>query len=794
MDQTFYDAFLIISSTESQDPNVIQEADSFLCTILEENPTQFLIYLLEIINNLNIPSNVRLNAIKSLTIPIQKKKIPQNLDLQTILPQLLETLHRLIPLEGSEEASNFSKAASDTFVCYANSLPASCATVFINSLFEHIQEGISLSYFKKLLYIMSDISYYQYLNELKGQYVSTLFNFIQTLQGDDLEVDEITHFFLLTIGNILKSFDFQEAGEEFTGSVLNIVWQYAPDFPSETSLIFESVVRGYPDLFVKHSEVAQSYMEVLQTSLMMYPFLNIWNSLFYHESSEIFLRAQWENMLGYCIAIIEDDTSDEVIIEDEEANTTNKTVCAIRLIDMIISLNEQECIPVMLKYIHEHIDEQGTPSKFLSSIFAATIATAITDDILSGNTEIQHNIEERDEILFKMLQDESPRVLQQAVREATGLINDKQLIPTEELLEYAFQLFASENNIISDISTKLIAAIANSELEGVRESVMEMMESIIEAYQDVPKVAESLRTMTEIAKKTTPESAALMIERLLELSQILLEEHFTDPTVSPCIGYLTQLIRNAGQLSADYLEPCIAFASQLLERDFEDDGMGLLSALLDIFGDASSDLIQIAIEQVEMNFGSFTNELHLRALIELATSTVAFIEDSDSINNLVISCLEYLDKPNNVIPSATKKSLILLLASINLSKPEVIAAHAEEILQINTIYVSFYNKKGEIVLQMLLNIANSAPDGCENFQLLTLLLQALKSVARKTFPISSNRADVSFQILLLINKKTPNSFSQSFMPINVITYNNLEKIFTPERQKVLHELVSKPEV
>ena len=790
----FYSSFLVISSRDSQDQNAVQEANAYLCAVLEENPTQFLLNLIEIINLDTIPPNIRLNAIKSLTIPIQKQRshLPEGTDLQAVLPPLFDTLHNLIPLEGDETSMKFSKSASDTFICFVNSLLMPDAIKIVNNLFERMQEGITPSYFKKLLFILSSISWHFFLPENIVQYAMHLINFFQTLQGDQPDYDECAHFFLLTLQNILQCFEFQEAGEEFTGEILRIVWEYAKDFPSETSLILTSVIRGVPNLFVNHPEVVESYMEALQSSLAMYPLLDIWNYLYYHKSCEFFLKSQWDNVLGYCVALIETDTSDEVILEDEEIGTSSKTICAKHIIEMILEMNAQECTPYMLQYIHEHIEEEGTPSKFLASIFSSTIAAKITDDVIYGEQTIELNPEERDQILFKMLEDESPRVLQQAVKEASKLINNKLLEPSEELLQYAFQLFSSDNNVVSEISTRLIGAIANSDLEGVREAVVGEMEEVIEQYEDPPKVAESLRTMTEIAQKMTPDSSAAMIERILTLSSTLLEEHFTDPTVSPCIGLLIQLILNAGQLAAPFLEPCVTFGAQLLERDFEDDGMALLSALLEIFGNASDDLVQIATDQVVMNFTAFTNELNLRALIQLAINTVQFIDNPEYLNNIIIGCIDYLDKPNNVIPSLTKKELCILLASINVTSPELISAHAEEILHINTVYVPFTNKRREWIIQLLINLASSLPDGCENTNLYSLLLIAIRSIVLYSDSVS-NYSDVVFQLLELISVKTPASISQGYMPITPFVYSKLEKMLSPERVAVLHHLIPKPE-
>ena len=787
----FYEHFVILSDAGSTD---ISQTNEFLNTMLAENPTQFILNLIEIINTESAPQNIKKNALQSLTIPTKKKNgtpIRQsNIDYSAIIPPLFETLHNLLTLDDdAQRPLNLGEPSVDIYILYTNVLSIEESLEVINSLFSKIADGIPDYYLQRILKITSEIASSQFSQEAVPEYIQALSGFFSSVACSD----EAKHYFLLTVSNLISSFDFQTVEPDFSGALFELIWTYASDFPSESALILKHLIMGFPELFSVFPAASSTYIEALQSSLDMWPFLNICVSLFFHESSENLLSEHWNEILVYCISLLESDTSTVPICEDEYHDDDTKIPIAIRTIEMILELHETESIQLMQEYIGEHIGEEGTPAKFVVSVLANKIGKKITDDILFGVT-IEHNVEERQQILLELLHDDSPRVMQQAIDEAASLVNDSQLEPDDDLLTYALTVFFSENSVIADLASKLLSAIANSDKEGAREAVVSKMLEIIEQYENVEKVAEALRVLSTIAQKMDPESALGMIEEVIQLAQTLISEHFSDPTVSPCIGFLAQLVRTSGQSCSDHLETLIELSTTLNDNDFEDDGMFMLSALVDIFSGESAELVQGAIDLAVTNIDNPNNIPNLNAVLSLTTSIVGFVEDTEVFDHIISTCIQYLSEPSSTIPLATKSIIVVLLAKINEAAAESISAHANEFLSKNRSVLPMFAISGSLVLKFVLNLANSVEDGCENFNLLTLLLQALRGVVRKTFRIDENRVDVAMQILTLISAKTPKSISQTFMPINVTTYNVLESMLNNEQKEFLHSICPKPVV
>ncbi|EAY13874.1 hypothetical protein TVAG_044360 [Trichomonas vaginalis G3] len=784
MHKSFYECFRSISDNSlTQHTEEINEANAYLLQLKEEDPQTYVFNLIEIIETEEIQVKSRLNAIKMLSVPLKRvsgkiRRIPEGLDPQTFATPVFTTLIKYL----SSTIPEMDAAAADSFIIFLNVVPIDFANAVIGELLSRITPQSPTKFVTRVLQVMSEANVTGFPLEIRIQMIENLIQIFSSLETND---DSI-HYLLLTVERLIHYTDLHEASQEFLVAIINLVWNNAMDFPSESSKLFTSICFSLPEIFHLFPECYEKYMFVMTSSITMWPFLNLNLSFMLSDISNTILQENWQAILEFCIAILVSDNSTDPLDTDEIFTESNKILAAISMTEMIIENQFDNCYPLCMEYISNNIKSEEPQARFVCAVFSLKISEKLLDE--SRASEITDEIiETRNQILFELLDDDSPRVLQQALLEATFLIESEQLEPSNALFQFALTVLQSEKPALSDCSQQLLSAIANSGQEGAVELVSQQMLQIITESQQVELVSESFRVLTSIAATLDQQSALNLIEGILEYANAILNSNI--PTISPCIGYLSQLIKSAQQSCDVYSDQINALAMALIENGCDDDGYLLLASMVDVFGQSVMPIIQDCLDIVINCIATANNNANLIAILRIVESVCGYIQDEKNLSIIVESCVEHLT--TELFNTQAKLKIIPVLAKISNQNPGVIADHTQEILRSIKLVLPYIVNNYDSSMNFTFVLANAMPDNCEDIDLLNILLQQLRSVSRKATKFATDKKTLAMTILNLLQQKVPHKLSIAQFTMSSVLYANLEKIVGPENVEALHQILPK---
>lgn len=787
MQKSFYECFRSISDNALLEHiEDINEATLYLTKIKEEDPLSYIFNLIEIIETTEIPIKTRVNAIKMITVPLQRqsakiRRIPDGLNPETFVSPVFNTLSKYLAVT-EEEMDVFSV---NSFIIYLNSIPSEYAYNVICELISRILPDSPVKFVTRILQIISEANVSAFPLQARIEICAHL-----NQANSKFESDECRHYYLQSIERLIHYTDLHEVPDDFVISLINLVWENAQDFPLESSKLFTSICYAVPEIFRKYPENYERYLACLTSSINMWPFLSLNTTFYLTDISNTILKQNWQIILQYCIELLVSENSTEPLDNDDIYQESNRIVSGIQMIDLIIETQFPNAFPLCMEYISNNLKSDNPAIRFVCSVFASKLSHKMNDEATS-QILTQQDLEARQEVLMSLLQDDSPRVLQQALNEATELIEIKVMEPTDELFEFALQLLQSEKSVLSDCAQQVLSAIANSGRPGAVDLVSQHMVHIITESEpkQVDLVSESFFVLTSIAANLDSETSLGLIDSILEYTSTIINSNI--PTISACIGYLCQLIRSSGESCAPYLEQFNALAIFLISNNSEDDGYLLLSAMIDVFGANVMQVIEECMEVVQNNLAAANNSTNLISILTVVESVSPFITDQNDFMRIVESCVEHLS--SSMFSSASKLKIGPVFSKIAQHCPDAIAAHAPDILALSknllTYIVSRYNK----AMQLVLVLAYAMPDNCEDVNLMNLLLQQLRAVSREKTKFDVDKKELTMSILNLLSTKVPQRISTTQFTLSSPLYKNLEQIVGPEHIEALHNLLPKYE-
>ncbi|EAX88826.1 hypothetical protein TVAG_025940 [Trichomonas vaginalis G3] len=467
----FGEAFDIFIGIRNGD---IEAANAQFMSLKDNDPNQFIRSLVQIICDSTSSDKRKINAIKFLSVPLQRSA--NNTSEYRLAVFDLDLIKDILALLFSffEYADEISVPSIECFIIYASSFKTGFLLTQIKYLFQSINNEIAVTFFEKLLYTI-----YKCLKWIcLGQDVNIPQYF--QIMNEYLENHEVTpksrKYYVKIVKTLLLLWPPSDSQNQILSDTFSICWNYTLQFPQDGDKLWKMIlpfnyfldaIPNLPDL------VYQSIMN----SFDMWSLLSVGTSkICYHNHWDYILSEHEIDVINFVVNLLTQE------VEEFDPKLIQTSV------DAIVFAVRDNGPPreIIIQYISSHIEEVETKEKFASIILLYSIVSCSNAEEFGDNFS---------EIIKSVLQESSELSIFYSIEMIGFAINKNLFVVDEEMIQIIGQFLNSESTKIVDAVLHTLSYLGGNQDSDIRQAVLSLLMGIVTNYENVETVSSCLRSL-----------------------------------------------------------------------------------------------------------------------------------------------------------------------------------------------------------------------------------------------------------------------------------------------------------
>lgn len=273
-------------------------------------------------------------------------------------------------------------------------------------------------------------------------------------------------------------------------------------------------------------------------------------------------------------------------------------------------------------------------------------------------------------IIEKIPKDESAEMMSSYVEFISFIIRQNVLIPDDEIINLACELYLNEDEKLHEASNILISSLCYLKKDEINNFFWEFISSKIEENQeDEDVLAKCLFSYSEIIQFFGDELSNQCAQQLLDYAILIYEGNPASILIGPAVHALVPAVKLAGNLFEESAEKALNFGIELYQHDFEEDGNFIVGAIVDVFGKTNPQIVSILIEMEIELIKNIQDLSKLDEILETITKPIDYIEDPDQLAEIAETLISVLQEH---IGLSSIRNIITILAKIYANNKDVI--------------------------------------------------------------------------------------------------------------------------
>ena len=620
-------------------------ANQHLLEMKQNDPHSFLMSLIEIIENVQNPSNFRLTALKAITMLGTHNQHLRFGRIQCDLEIVYQIFDFLFPFVQNDDP--FGDAAYNVLHFFSKIIDSE--KYYQEFLLPYVSsydelDNPSEKYLKKLFTLCK--THLLYKEEGVQEDFVLLCNFFeQHFESFSEEQTKRKILKMIVLSIPVLTVDLIETN--FDDFILSFYATYAPLFVDEFKDLQYSLLS--PQYVEAKPSVIDLLIDVSSQSFDSFKLL-VWHVLRQYATKE------------HCFFLV------QRILENADVSKDEKFPISLYHMREIVKKAELEADFIQQIYT-SFIEEDSTNGKYALSL----IDEAILYDYLEKGDAMPENyqISLLDTFLF-FLNDSNIRIKSHGFSLICSMIKRRIITEFDEYLQFAFDNLLSDEEITKIDCINIILSVCSvTEADTVIEIADNLFSGLQEHSEDedpqyLKTILLSLSTITRFFSK---EYAFQCLSSIWEIASSMFSESFDSPVLSDFVHLVGSLMENVSIEGNEMLQEIAEFSVNLIGAE-EEDGYYLMNIVCKEFGEKSPEILQYCIEQVLERLSNATNEVTLNHLANICLTVVAFIDNPEALHHIAETCISYMTSID--LKSSSQVSLHKVLSLINTTNEECV--------------------------------------------------------------------------------------------------------------------------
>ena len=678
----FIDAFTSITNGLGSS---VSEANAYLTSLIEENPSVFLGNLINIISDNSFPLPLRINAIKQSTvfahIKIADDGYAESVSMKEVDSSLIDNLIEFLQ-----------KSVLSPDEILPSDVDANQVTDFMMSAAK------SLANYKIALYLLhgSDqntqypaLEFLPFISTDNSQFVCDAAATVIQIIIDSLPlskssvVEQIISEMLTYICNTETSLSFKHIFINIAGTKINVFgpvvleknielgvaflqkldelmeqlpeecfwfWLQVPtncypllrlcaDLPQIMFSAIESITQVY-----SMDESKKPTLDTILTNIMQFWKIacqveNGTNDLAKQNNLEL-VASNLEQILHLTLTIIQSDESTEAYTQGDY----NSFIAALETLRVLTNFNYDTCFPALFEFISENLNSEDKAAKFAAAFCFRTLL----DSSKSDSPHLQQLASSIGDVVTVLISDDSPRVLISTLNIISLGVIKGILEISQEIYEEIVQFTSSENESIQLEAIKCIGKLGSSIKEpSLLETVAGNLFEIGTQTENGTLSSVAFEMLRNCAINIEPETLAQMFFSVADFVAALTEQ--PDPPNLQAALFLVNRIFvilcktiDLSVVATNFLQKFIELSLASLPTNAASAAISGLGIVSMFFGAQDPELIQKTVEIIVQVLTEKNNNENILSALEACLSVIHSSDDESILQVIAEKNMEIL--------------------------------------------------------------------------------------------------------------------------------------------------------
>ena len=625
----FADCF--IESIEKQTPS--SESLEFLAKFMEENPMEYLTNLFSLINSEETSDKIKINAIKSITVPVglfKRGSVRDSPEFDNLIDQIYTTLEPFL-----QRNDNIGKTCRESLIACFKAAYNLKLESFLGKIFQTFNENTDLPI---MLSIILDIIKNTY-SVLPDSSIEFFYNILQ--KHNDENIIKICLEILCH-----TEYKFNSVNNENDSLLIEIIRNFVKTNPKEISLIINkfgkrTLSEAIPDIF-------QLVSELFFEDKFYLPYIRVMMNF----KEELYTQLDIEEIYRRILPTLLEEYDFDGFTHPVMINHDYFYPFTYEGFEILSGIENTDGI--MIFKVDDPKIAEG--KKIMFNHAAVAIVEAINSDTLEGficggnayisllrmDAALMNSIIPFESILEKIPFGREIK-LDEILIEIQSICIGKSLCePTEEIINNYFEMFTSENEDYRGIAAEAISNICSMKNENVLNIVWEFFTNLLGNNENTTEFNISILDVMKSVSAYLPQSFCLSISGdIISFAETIISSNENGIYISKVLGIIGNITKIIGKESIEFAQKSIDFANNLLE-DYEDDCMFIFSTVIEVFGQECGDIIQRCFPFIKSKLEDIDNVARDSVVVKLTLNIVESIDDEELLFDIAQFIVEIL--------------------------------------------------------------------------------------------------------------------------------------------------------